>query len=114
MGGPAWPREFPAAVTVCDMDGVVLEMNDRSAQLFAADGGRKLIGSSLLDCHPEPSRTKLLAMLADGTSNVYTIEKGGAKTLFYQAPWYENGQRRGLVEIALPLPAEISHFVRDS
>ena len=48
-------------------------MNDRAAQSFAADGGAGLIGSNVLDCHPEPARTKLSEMLAQGLANVYTI-----------------------------------------
>ena len=52
-------------------------------------------------------------MLASGQTNVYTIEKGGVKTLIYQAPWYEEGQRRGLVEIALVLPDPLRHVARD-
>ena len=27
----AWIKEFPAAVTVCDPDGIILEMNDKAA-----------------------------------------------------------------------------------
>ncbi|HMA47831.1 MAG TPA: PAS domain-containing protein, partial [Frankiaceae bacterium] len=64
MSDHAWVREFPGAVTVCDRDGVVLEMNDKSAEVFAGDGGRALVGRNLLDCHPEPARSKLAAMLA--------------------------------------------------
>ena len=35
----AWIKEFPAAVTVSDQDGIILEMNDRAAKTFAKDGG---------------------------------------------------------------------------
>jgi hypothetical protein len=27
----AWIKEFPAAITVCDADGILLAMNDKSA-----------------------------------------------------------------------------------
>ncbi len=108
-----WSREFPGEITVCDAAGVILEMNDRAAKAFEKQGGRELVGTNLLDCHPEPSRTKLQRMLASGAVNVYTIEKGGVKKLIYQAPWYENGQHRGLVEISLTLPDEVPHFIRD-
>jgi transcriptional regulator with PAS, ATPase and Fis domain len=109
-----WTKEFPGDITVCDADGVILKMNDRSAETFSKDGGRDLIGTNLLDCHPEPSRTKLKDLLASGQVNAYAIEKDGAKKLIYQAPWYENGEYRGLVEISLPLPETLPHFVRDS
>ena len=28
----AWIKEFPAAATVCDPDGIILEMNDKAAK----------------------------------------------------------------------------------
>ena len=108
-----WAKEFPGNISVCDAAGVILAMNDRAAQSFEKDGGSGLVGSNLLDCHPEPSRSKLQEMLAAGKANVYTIEKGGVKKLIYQAPWYENGEYRGLVELALVLPDVLPHFIRD-
>jgi hypothetical protein len=36
------------------------------------------------------------------------------RKLIYQAPWHENGEYRGLVEIALALPDALPHFVRDA
>ena len=59
-----WAKEFPAAITVCDAAGVILEMNDLAAAAFEKDGGRRLVGANLLDCHPEPSRTQVREMLA--------------------------------------------------
>ena len=109
-----WPKEFPAAITVCDAAGRILEMNDRADQTFAKDGGRALVGSSLLDCHAEPSRDKLLELLAAPKVNAYTIEKGGVKKLIYQAPWFEDGKFGGLVEMSLVLPDVLPHFVRDA
>ena len=107
-----WLTEFPGSVTVCDATGVVLEMNDIAAETFAADGGKALIGKNLLDCHPEPSRSKLKAMLAAGEANIYTIEKKGVKKLIYQSPWFKNGQYSGFVELSLVIPAEMPHFIR--
>lgn len=108
-----WTREFPGAITVCDRKGIILEMNDRSAKTFADQGGRKLIGSSLLDCHSELSRGKVEHLLEAQQKNVYTIEKDGVKKLIYQTPWYQNGVYAGLVELGLEIPAEMPHFVRD-
>jgi hypothetical protein len=108
-----WIKEFPAAITVCNREGIVLSMNDLSCRTFEADGGKKLIGTNLLECHPEPARTRLAEMLANGKSNVYTIEKNGIKKLIYQSPWYENGQYAGFVELSLPIPRELPHFNRD-
>jgi hypothetical protein len=107
-----WVRTFPGAVTVCDRGGIILEMNERSVAVFAEDGGAALIGTNALDCHPEPSRGKLVAMLASGRTNVYTIEKSGVKKLIYQAPWYRDGACAGFVELSLEIPFELPHIVR--
>jgi PAS domain-containing protein len=109
----AWVDNFPVAITVCDRDGIILEMNEAAARIFEADGGRQLIGTNLLDCHPEPARSKLQGLLETQQANAYTIEKRGVKKLIYQSPWYdENGQFGGLVELSLVLPAELPHFIR--
>ncbi len=107
-----WVREFPAAITVCDEAGILLEMNDLAARTLAKDGGRALIGKNILDCHPEAARSKTQAMLATHAKNVYTIEKDGIKKLIFQSPWYRNGNYAGLVEISLEIPFELPHFVR--
>lgn len=112
MPESAWVKELKAAITVCDRDGVALEMNDRAAETFASDGGRALVGKSILDCHPERARALFEELLRTGGTNVYTIEKAGVKKLIYQAPWYEGGEYRGIVELSLPVPFEIPHFVR--
>jgi hypothetical protein len=107
-----WIKEFPAAITVCDADGVMLEMNDKSIETFFSDGGAELIGKNLLDCHPEPSRTAFAGLLRDRNVNAYTIEKNGRKKLIYQAPWFVDGEYRGLVELSLEIPFEMPHFIR--
>ena len=112
MEEEAWVRELKAAVTVCDRDGIVLGMNDRAAVTHEKDGGRGLIGQSLVGCHPEPARSLLLELLRTGQLNVYTIEKAGVKKLIYQAPWFRDGEYQGLVELSLPIPFEMPHFVR--
>jgi len=108
----AWMKEFPGAITVCDRDGIIVEMNDKAAQTFADDGGVALLGHSVLDCHPEPARSKLKRLLETQSANVYTIEKQGVKKLIYQTPWFQDGAFAGLVELSLELPAEIPHFLR--
>jgi hypothetical protein len=113
VDGNGWTEGFPGAITVCDLEGTILAMNNASAAVFAEDGGRALVGGSLYDCHPEPARTKLREMLETGRSNVYTIEKRGRRKLIYQAPWFRDGVRAGLVELALELPAELPHFIRE-
>jgi len=70
-----WVNEFPAAITVCDRNGIITEMNNFSVMTFEKDGGRELIGKNLLDCHPEPAKSQLKEMLEKRTSNCYIIEK---------------------------------------
>lgn len=109
---PAWIEGFPGSITVCDRAGIILYMNERALESFAADGGAALIGTNLLDCHPAPARGKLIEMMENQQSNVYTIEKKGAKKLIYQVPWYEDGQYAGFVELSLIIPFEMPHFIR--
>ena len=111
--GQAWLAEFPGAITVCDRTGMILSMNDRSASAFAADGGSALVGRNLLDCHPDPARSKTADLLARPRVNAYTIEKRGVKKLIYQAPWFRNGECQGLVELSLEIPGDMPHFVRE-
>jgi transcriptional regulator with PAS, ATPase and Fis domain len=111
--GQEWVREFPVAVTVCDRSGTILEMNNRSVKAFEDDGGSALIGTNVLDCHPARAREILQRLLSEGKSNIYTIEKAGARKLIFQSPWYSEGEYSGLVEISIPLPDIVPHFVRD-
>jgi transcriptional regulator with PAS, ATPase and Fis domain len=107
-----WIKEFPAAVTVSDPEGILLEMNDKAAKSMAKDGGYELIGKNMLDCHPDPARGKLERLMESRKVNVYTIEKNGIKKLIYQSPWFKDGQYAGLVEISFEIPFEMPHFVR--
>lgn len=112
MTAHAWVQGFPGAITVCDAQGVILEMNDKAAETFREEGGRALIGTNLLECHPEPARAKLEQLMQTQQANVYTIEKGGRRKLIYQTPWYQDGQYAGFVELSLEIPAAMPHFVR--
>ncbi len=112
MNEPEWTKEFPAAITVCDPDGILIAMNDKAAKAFEKDGGRLLLGKSMIDCHPEPARSKTRDLLASKVENVYTIEKNGVKKLIFQSPWYRDGRYAGFVELSLEIPFEMPHFVR--
>jgi transcriptional regulator with PAS, ATPase and Fis domain len=107
-----WVKEFDAAITICDKDGIILEMNDKSAKNFANDGGYDLIGKNLFGCHTERSRKILKELFDEQKSNVYTIEKNGAKKLVYQTPWYKNGEMMGFAELVIEIPFEMPHFIR--
>lgn len=107
-----WIKHFPAAITVCDQNGIILEMNEKARATFAGHGGGQLIGTSLYACHKPQSEAIIKDMLASGKNNVYTIEKNGVKKLIYQQPWYRDGELGGLVEISLEIPSEMPHHVR--
>ena len=109
-----WVKEFVGAVTVCDPEGVILEMNDQAVKVFHKQGGTKLLGTNLLDCHPEPARAKLKQLMKQQEKNIYTIEKKGIKRLIFQTPWYADGQYSGFVEISLEIPERMPHFIRDN
>jgi hypothetical protein len=113
MTKPDWTEQFGAAITVCDTQGIILDMNDKAALTFASDGGKTLVGKNLFDCHNEASCAKLRVLMADDKPNCYTIEKGGVKKLIYQTPWFKEGQRAGLVEISIEIPFDMPHFNRD-
>jgi PAS domain-containing protein len=98
------------AVTVTDEAGTIVGMNTAACQTFAADGGDALVGRNVLDCHPEPARTRLARMLAEGSSNHYTISKRGQRKVIHQVPYYENGAFAGLIELSIPIPDEMPHF----
>ena len=112
MTDESWTEDFPGAITVCDGQGIILAMNAKSVETFREQGGERLIGTNVLDCHPEPSRTQLAEMLKSQRANIYTIEKAGIRKLIYQSPWYRDGRYAGFVEMALPIPAEMPHFIR--
>jgi len=108
-----WFGHVPVAITICDDQGVILSMNDKAAATFAKDGGRDLIGKSLLDCHSEPSRAQILQMLRHHYSNCYTIEKNGVKKMIYQSPWFQDTKFSGLIEFSFEIPDPMPHFIRD-
>ncbi len=109
---PEWVKLFPAAIIVCDTRGIILEMNSKAIETFQKDGGEKLIGKNMLECHPEQARTRIEEMLRTQKPNCYTIEKHGVKKLIYQTPWYQDGIYAGFVELSIPIPFEMPHFVR--
>ena len=112
MKNESWFEGFPGAISICDPQGVLLDMNAAAEKVFEDDGGRKLIGSNILDCHPEPARSKLQHLLSSREINIYTIEKDGQVKLIYQAPWYKAGQYAGFIEISFEIPSDMQHFVR--
>jgi len=107
-----WAKEFPAAITICDTEGIITDMNEKAAEVFKDDGGYGLIGTNLFGCHAAASNEKIKQIMSEKRPNTYTIEKNGKKKLIYQSPWFENGEMKGLVELSIEIPLEMPHFVR--
>ena len=107
-----WADALGVAITVCDRDATVVAMNERSKATFAKDGGGALVGRSLFGCHGGASAELIRALIAENRTNAYTIEKDGVRKLIYQTPWYRDGAVAGLVELSLPLPEAMPHYVR--
>jgi hypothetical protein len=112
-GGHSWVKEFPGSVTVCDKDGIIIGLNDAAARDFATRGGYELIGRQILDCHPEPCRTRFSGLFKSHRQNIYTIQKDGRRKLIVQVPWSHGGEFAGYLEMDLEIPWDMPHFNRD-
>ncbi len=100
------------AITVCDNDGTVIYMNERSRETFNK-GGEIMVGTNLFPCHQERSQQMIRHMMESDTTNCYTITKNGVKKLIFQSPWKGDGEVKGMVEISIILPDEMPHYDRD-
>jgi transcriptional regulator with PAS, ATPase and Fis domain len=107
-----WIHSLDAAVTICDKKGIIVYMNRKSIVSFEKEGGRRLIGTNLLDCHPGESRNILEEMLKTHKENIYSIEKNGIKKIIVQKPVYEHDSFAGFMEISIILPEEMPHHIR--
>ena len=107
-----WSEEFNGAVTVCDREGIIIYMNQYSAHQFQKYGGKKLLGTNLLDCHPEPSKSKLKQMLESPVENMYTTESSDGTKVVFQTPWKINGEFKGVIEISFKLASRLPNFIR--
>jgi hypothetical protein len=108
-----WQKSFPGAITLCNKDFIITYMNEKSILTFKEDGGEKLLGTNLLDCHKEESKKEILGIKDGEKPNVYTIEKKGVKKLIYQTPLFEDSEYSGMVELSLEIPFDMPHFNRD-
>lgn len=106
-----WAEEFNGAITVCDRDGIIVYMNQYSIKQFEKYGGEKLLGTSLIDCHPEPSKSKLKEMLIQPIENMYTTEKNAVKKIILQTPWMQKGVFSGVIEMSFNLDANMPNHI---
>lgn len=108
---PNWIENLNIAITVCNTEANIIYMNAKSKATFAKYG-ENLLNESLYNCHGEASSEKIRQMLADGSENIYTIEKAGVKKIIVQMPWKNEADVDGLVELSIELPMDMPHFVR--
>lgn len=104
---PAWAAELDCAVTVCNVEGIVVYQNAHSCEVNG-----DVRGKSLISCHNDHSRSIIRRLIDEGGTNVYTIEKGGVHKMIYQTAWRVEGQMRGLVEFSMEIPAQMPHHIR--
>lgn len=103
-----WNNEVDFIVTACDKKGIIVGMNKKSIEFFAEDGGPDLIGKSLLDCHPEPAKSKLVDLLANPRPNTYISKSSTVNLFVHETPWYKDGKYMGFVELLIELPESFS------
>ena len=102
-----WAKSMNCNVTVCDTEGKIIFMNEKSIAMYG-----NIIGNNLFKCHNPHSQEKIKELLATGGTNIYTIEKNGIKKMIYQTAWFEDGVVGGLTEITFEIPEEMPHFIR--
>lgn len=106
-----WAEEIDAAVTICDTEGTVLYMNQRSRNTFSKNG-ESMVGKNLMPCHNERSQAIIRDMMENNHPHCYTISKKGQRKFIFQTPWRKDGEVKGLVEISIVLPDEMPHYDR--
>jgi transcriptional regulator with PAS, ATPase and Fis domain len=107
-----WFEQLPCSVIVCDRKYNVLYMNDKAAEDHADDGGRALVGTDLMNCHPPEAQAKLKEVLRSGRPNVYTTEERRKKKFVYQCQWKKGGRVGGVVQLVIELPRDVPHHAR--
>lgn len=104
---PDFFKNIDVSITVCDTEGIVVYMNEKSKSVF----GDKT-GQSMMPCHQPRSQEIIRRMIEKDENHIYTISKNGLKKLIYQTPWHEDGKVMGLIEYSMVLPEEMPHYVR--
>ncbi|PID90440.1 MAG: hypothetical protein CSA97_02870 [Bacteroidetes bacterium] len=99
------------AVTITDLEGRIVYLNPRSAEVNAGGDASKLLGEQVRDCHSARSNAIIERLMA-GETNVYTISKKGQRKLIYQSPWRVGGEVKGLIEFSIVIPEDMPHYDR--
>lgn len=96
-------KELDIVISVCDENGIITYLNDKGVEHFADEGGMDLIGSNILDCHPEPAREMLRQMMSTHESHSFIKGEGSGKRLIHETPVYKDGVFAGYIELIIPL-----------
>jgi len=96
-------KELNFSVSICDAEGSICYLNNKGEETFAKEGGKELLGTNILDCHPEPSKSKLKEMMITHETQAYFKGEGDRKRLIYQTPVYKEGNYAGYFEMIIPL-----------
>ena len=108
-----WAEQLHCAVTVCDTEGNVIYMNEKSRETFNK-GEKSRVGQNLFPCHNERSQQMIRYMMESDTINAYTITKNGQRKMIYQSPWRVDGKVAGMVEISMVVPDDMPHSDRET
>jgi len=65
MGKTNSKDEFPGAVTIADLEGKILYLNQKAAQVLEKEGGFKLIGQNIFNCHKPESKDKIRKIIEE-------------------------------------------------
>lgn len=102
-----WADDTNCAVTVCDTEGVVIYQNKQS---ISVNG--EYCGKSMLPCHNERSKG-IIARILEKATRMPTPSRKRDPQMIYQTAWRrEDGTVGGIIELSMPIPAEMPHYVR--
>lgn len=106
-----WMEAIGCAVTISDLEGRIIYMNERARATYKAHGD--LVGKNMMPCHSAASQALIRHMLETGETHTYTVTKGGINKLIFQTPWKKDGVIAGMAEFSIPLPEKMVHYDRD-
>lgn len=85
---------FP--VVLCNPEHTILYMNPAAKKAYAEDGGAALLGSNVLDCHPEYAKERLLKVVewfkvSPKNNMVFTVHSSTSNKDIYMVALRDEG-----------------------
>ena len=103
-----WADDTNCAVTVCDTEGVVIYQNKQSISVNGS-----IAAKACSPCHNERSKGIIARILEKGDTNaLHHREKRDPQNDLQTAWRREDGTVGGIIELSMPIPAEMPHYVR--